>query len=132
MDRRNVLTRRRVAKNDRVKLTSPSRTLSGLNPYAGPWTTNEIIHLLKRTCFGAKKNDVDYFATRTMNQAVDELLNPASPNPAPPVKEYVTTTQGGSTPMQILYRVQHGSMISIVTVQFRANAGHPIKNGGQV
>jgi uncharacterized protein (DUF1800 family) len=98
MDRRNFLTGRKVSKIAPVKLTSPSRTLSGLNPYNGAWTNNEIIHLLKRTCFGAKKKDVDYFATRTMNQSVDELLTPTASNPAPPVKEYVTTTQGGSTP----------------------------------
>ncbi len=31
--------------------------------------------------FGAKKADVDYFKTRTMSQAVDELLNPTAPQP---------------------------------------------------
>lgn len=46
--------------------------------------------------FGAKKADVDYFATRTMNQSVDELLNPTAPDPAPPVKEYTTSTQPGN------------------------------------
>jgi uncharacterized protein (DUF1800 family) len=38
--------------------------------------------------FGSKKSDIDYFKTRTMSQAVEELLNPTSPLPAPPVKEY--------------------------------------------
>jgi hypothetical protein len=69
---------------------SPARTQSGINPYAGPWGINEVVHLLKRTMFGAKKTDVDYFLTRNMNQAVDELLNPLAPDPTPPVKEYVT------------------------------------------
>ncbi|MEI9909917.1 MAG: hypothetical protein WDO71_09750 [Bacteroidota bacterium] len=37
------------------------KMFSGLAPYAGSWTTNEVTHLLKRTMFGAKKADVDYF-----------------------------------------------------------------------
>lgn len=66
------------------------RTNSGLEPYTGPWTKNEVIHLLKRTMFGAKPEDVRYFETRTMDQAVDELLTITSPLPDPPVKDYDT------------------------------------------
>jgi uncharacterized protein (DUF1800 family) len=95
MDRRDFLTARKVKKTGTVQFTSPTRTLSGTNPYTGPWTSNEVIHLLKRTMFGAKKADVDYFATLTMSQAVDELLNAAAPNPAVPVKEYATSTTLG-------------------------------------
>jgi uncharacterized protein (DUF1800 family) len=95
MDRRDFLTARKVKKTETVQFASPTRTLSGTNPYTGPWTSNEVIHLLKRTMFGAKKADVDYFATLTMSQAVDELLNAAAPNPAVPVKEYATSTTLG-------------------------------------
>ncbi len=96
MDRRDFLTAGKTQKKIPVPFVSPARTLSGINPYTGPWGTNEVIHLLKRTMFGAKKSDVDYFATRTMNQTVDELLNPTAPVPAPPVKEYTTSTQPGT------------------------------------
>jgi len=96
MDRRDFLTARKVKKTEPVKFASPARILSGINPYTGSWTTNEVIHLLKRTMFGAKKTDVDYFVTRSMSQAVDELLNPTAPDPGPPVKEYVTSTQPGT------------------------------------
>ena len=96
MDRRDFLTAKR-RKNE--KLTGHStdtaftrHITSGINPYSGQWTENEIIHLLKRTMFGAKKADVDYFKTRTVSQAVDELLNPIAPQPAPPIKEYATST----------------------------------------
>lgn len=65
-----------------------NRTNSGLNTYSGPWTEAEIIHLLKRTMFGAKKSDVEYFASKTMIQSVDELLDTSLPLPNPPVKEY--------------------------------------------
>jgi uncharacterized protein (DUF1800 family) len=91
MDRRDFLTANRKKKP--ATIAPASRNIStGINPYTGPWSENEIIHLLKRTMFGAKKADVDYFKTRTVAQAVDELLNPASPQPAPPVKEYATST----------------------------------------
>lgn len=101
MDRRDFLAIGKAKKKaSRIAVTakpvSPARTMSGINPYNGPWGTNEVIHLLKRTMFGARKADVDYFASRTMNQAVDELLNPTAPDPAPPVKEYTTSTQPGT------------------------------------
>ena len=96
MDRRDFLTAKKSNKPQAVTFASPARTLSGINPYSGPWTTNEVIHLLKRTMFGAKKADVDYFVTRTMSQSVDELLSPSAPDPNPPVKEYVTSTQPGT------------------------------------
>jgi uncharacterized protein (DUF1800 family) len=62
----------------------------GLTAYGGAWTENEVIHLLKRTLFGAAQADISYFKTRTFQQSVDEILNPAAPVPDPPVKEYVT------------------------------------------
>ena len=96
MDRRDFLTAGKAKKKAPVQFVSPARTLSGINPYTGPWGTNEVIHLLKRTMFGAKKTDVDYFVSRTMNQTVDELLNPTAPVPVPPVKEYTTSTQPGT------------------------------------
>jgi uncharacterized protein (DUF1800 family) len=98
MDRREFLTARRKKQvADNVAASGkPFRTQSGINPYTGAWTEQEVIHLLKRTMFGAKKADVDYFKTKTLSQAVDELLNPTAPNPNPPVKEYTTSTQPGT------------------------------------
>jgi len=99
MDRRDFLTASKTKKKTPLKpvqFVKPARVLSGLNPYAGQWTTNEVIHLLKRTMFGAKKADVDYFLGRTVSQSVDELMNPTAPNPIPPIKEYVTSTQPGT------------------------------------
>ena len=100
MDRRDFLTAGKAYKKsyETVQEVSPARTTSGINPYTGVWGKNEVIHLLKRAMFGAKKIDVDYFANRTLNQTVDELLNPAAPNPQPPVKEYATATTLGVVP----------------------------------
>jgi uncharacterized protein (DUF1800 family) len=39
--------------------------------------------------FGAPKQDILYFSAKTMDQAVDELLTPVAPLPAPPLKNYV-------------------------------------------
>jgi uncharacterized protein (DUF1800 family) len=96
MDRRTFLTA--VKKPTSVKTPDyPAyRTNTGLNLYTGPWTENEVIHLLKRTMFGAKKSDIDYFKTKSMTATVDELLNPTAAFPNPPVKEYDDT--GATTP----------------------------------
>ena len=52
----------------------------GLGEYAGEWTTTEVAHLLKRTLFGVKVDDLNYFLSLTMSQAEDQLL---IPTPAP-------------------------------------------------
>lgn len=96
MDRREFLTARKKATVKTV--ASPvSRTTSGIQTYAGPWTKNEVVHLLKRTMFGATPGDVNYFMGKTMIETVDELLNPTAPLPNPPVKEYDGVT-GVTTP----------------------------------
>lgn len=94
MDRRAFIKTPVLAKKKvpETSVTQINRTQSGLTPYTGLWTENEVIHLLKRTMFGAKKADVDYFKTKTCAQAVDELLNPTAALPSPPVKEYSHTS----------------------------------------
>ena len=66
-------------------MPTPTTTLK---PYTGQWTEAEITHLLKRTMFGSKKSDVDYFKSRSVTQTVDELLAFDTTSPAPPVKDY--------------------------------------------
>lgn len=89
MDRRAFLTNS-SAKKKPAPVHSSFRTLSGIAPYTGSWTTNEVIHLLKRTMFGAKKADVDFFSAMTMSASVDYLLNvsPAQTSPPPPIKSF--------------------------------------------
>ena len=61
-----------------------SPTAEGLQEYTGAWDTAQVVHLLKRTLFGAKQQDIQYFKTRTLQQSVDELLQPtASPTTVP-------------------------------------------------
>ncbi len=87
MDRRDFLTARRK-KAPAILSAQNFRTQSGLTPYVGPWTRNEVQHLLKRTMFGSTKADIDYFAARTLDQAINELLNPVAALPAPPLNDY--------------------------------------------
>ncbi len=68
---------------------APRNITSTLQPYAGPWTDKEVAHLLRRTMFGVKKEDLDYFKGKTVSAAIGELLQP-SPEPAPPINDYNT------------------------------------------
>jgi uncharacterized protein (DUF1800 family) len=62
--------------------------LSGLTPYAGTFGRNELTHLLKRTMFGAKKADIDFFQGKTLVQVVNALLTAPATEPAPPINNY--------------------------------------------
>jgi len=65
----------------------PRRTSSGLGPYtpspSEPWNRRRAMYLLRRTCFGATKEDVDRAMSLTPDAAVDELLKQTQP-PDPP------------------------------------------------
>ena len=83
MDRRDFFK-----KAGSKKMKAPSRAVAGgLNAYTGNWTVNEVAHLLKRTMFGAKKADIDYFLNLTPAAAVDELLD-SIPVVTPPLRDY--------------------------------------------
>ena len=89
MDRREFVTAKKKSAPARTNETKePVRTFSGLTPYNGPWTSNEVIHLLKRTMFGSTPDDINYFLGLGMNQSVDTLLTVSATPPAPPVKNY--------------------------------------------
>jgi len=60
---------------------------TGLNPYSGPWTNAERLHLLKRCLFGVSLNDLRHFQSMSLDQMIDTLLQ-ANPNPAPPINDY--------------------------------------------
>ncbi|MGQ0737964.1 MAG: DUF1800 domain-containing protein [Bacteroidota bacterium] len=82
MDRREFFTKTR--KRSRAFYRNMA---TGLTPYAGNWTSNEVAHLLKRTMFGAKKADIDYFLAMSPGAAVDELLNNI-PSLGTPLRDY--------------------------------------------
>ncbi len=55
------------------KKRSP-RVVAGLTPYTGTFGKEQITHLLKRTMFGAKKADIDFFTGKTLAATINELL----------------------------------------------------------
>jgi uncharacterized protein (DUF1800 family) len=65
---------------------------SGLAPYSGAWSDAQVLHLLRRTMFGASLSDVAYFKTRTMQQAVNELLVVDNTPPVGPINNYSSAT----------------------------------------
>ncbi len=76
---------------------SASRSTTGVNPYIGAFGKAELVHLLKRTMFGATQADIDYFTGKTLTQVVSELLTLGTA-PSPPVKAYVNTNDDANVP----------------------------------
>ena len=66
---------------------------SGLNPYAGPWTSWEVNHLLRRTSFGVRKTESEALLAISPSDAVDLLLTVSAPTiPSPtPLNHYQNT-----------------------------------------
>ena len=89
MKRRDFLGLKGGSVNAQVAESEGLRGLqSTLAPYQGAWGREEVIHLLKRTMFGAKWADINYFSGKTMSQAVDELLTPTSASTSTPLNNY--------------------------------------------
>ncbi|MCF8254787.1 MAG: DUF1800 domain-containing protein [Bacteroidia bacterium] len=67
---------------------SLQKTSTGVSAYAGTFGDAEIMHLLRRTLFGATKADLDFFKTKTLSEAVDYLLTVPTTAPNPPLNHY--------------------------------------------
>ena len=93
MDRRSFL-KVKTEKNEKATIAfeTPPPPAGGLTPFSGAFTELELTHLLKRTLFGVAKADLNYFKNKTLNQTVDELLNPSAAIPDPPLKDYTVGT----------------------------------------
>ena len=61
---------------------------TNLKKYKGRWTEEEAKHLLKRTMFGAPKQDVAYFAKKSLRKTIKELIDTEEAMPVPPVNNY--------------------------------------------
>ena len=84
-------------KNYSIRNYSTSQTArigpvkSGLAPYSGAWTIWEASYLLRRTQFGFKKSDADFFVNQGMAASVNTLLNFTNTTPNPPINYYQPT-----------------------------------------
>jgi uncharacterized protein (DUF1800 family) len=74
--------------------TEKLRPVAGLTPYSGVFGKEQIIHLLKRTMFGAKRSDIAFFQGKTLNEVVDILTTepPALTDDKMPLKSYADPT----------------------------------------
>lgn len=99
MDRREFLTvRKQPDYVDDISSPGVREIYSGLSPYTGAWSTQEIAHLVKRTMFGATKADIDFFKSRSLNDTVNEFLNTPVLPPSPPLKNYDNTNVAAGDP----------------------------------
>ncbi len=62
-----------------------------LAPYTGPFGKPELMHLLRRSLFGATPGDLVHFDGMTLDQTIDELLSFTN-DTLPPVKAYSDET----------------------------------------
>ncbi len=63
------------------------RTQAGLNSYALPLSTADLMHLLKRGLFGVKWAEMLAFNGKSLDEVINTLLN-SDPTPAPPINNY--------------------------------------------
>src|SRR5580704_3545009 len=69
-------------------LALPPALGSGIKHYKGTWGLSEVTHLLKRTMFGAKKEDIDHFYPKSLKKAIKELVYTTEVLPEPPINNY--------------------------------------------
>lgn len=73
------------------ELPDVARSLAGIEPYAGPWGMDQILHLLRRTMFGATRADVQAMMSKNMDEIVDLLLTDLA-LPSPPLNSNTNDT----------------------------------------
>src|SRR5579863_1782030 len=69
-------------------MVNPPTVSSGIKRYKGEWKEQQVAHLLKRTMFGVKKEDLDHFRQQSMKKAVKELIYSEYALPDPPINNY--------------------------------------------
>jgi uncharacterized protein (DUF1800 family) len=81
------------------------RTTAGLEPYVGPWTSDQVTHLLRRTTFGPSREHLSALSSLSLNAAVDLLLADQGEEPtAPLVTDARDLTAVGTTWVNSLYK----------------------------
>jgi uncharacterized protein (DUF1800 family) len=71
-----------------AKTSASFRTASGLNPYTGVFSKDALIHLLKRSGFGAKPSDIQALSGLSLSQVIAKILTQPSSAPTPPINVY--------------------------------------------
>jgi uncharacterized protein (DUF1800 family) len=76
-------------------LSRKSAAVDALRPYSGKFGRPELIHLLKRTMFGAKRSDIDALVGRSLDDVLDTLLTREPDAATLPLNHY---TVGAANP----------------------------------
>ena len=69
-------------------MSNPVIVGSGIKRYKGQWEKPQVFHLLKRTMFGVKKEDLEAFHKKSLKKTVKELIRAEHPLPDPPINNY--------------------------------------------
>ena len=82
-----------LQRSKKVKVSEQGkyRTLAGLQQFAAAWDEYTLRHLLRRTLFGFKQEDINAWKGKSMAEVV-QLLVSLSPAPLPPVNNYNDTS----------------------------------------
>lgn len=89
MDRRSFLTSIRNKEYIHWHYSASSETIStGIEPVKGKLSSRQLVHLLRRTMFGASPSDIRYFKNKKLKKIIHELLYTEEPTPPPPVNNY--------------------------------------------
>lgn len=79
-----------------------------IEPYAGPFGTPQLRHLLRRSLFGCSNADLAHFSGYSLEQTVQELLTFTN-NTTPPIKTYWGLNGGTPDPSLVDPDVPFGS-----------------------
>ncbi len=69
-------------------MANPTPITSSIRRYKGEWKQAQVAHLLRRTMFGATREDTAYFLKKSPKKAVQELVRSIYPMPTPPINSY--------------------------------------------
>jgi uncharacterized protein (DUF1800 family) len=90
--------------------------VAGLTPYSGAFGKEQVIHLLKRAMFGAKRADVDFFAGKTLAQTMDILMTPAPTPVNPPLRNYADGVRCAAEPAYCEYPVTNSTILPVTPI----------------
>lgn len=86
MDRRSFFRRIRSDELTNVQVIDPIK--SGLKPFKGKLSQDQLNHLVRRTLFGVHQKDLAHFRKKNIRKIVRELASDETELPAPPVNNY--------------------------------------------
>jgi uncharacterized protein (DUF1800 family) len=105
-----------MSENTSVLEKKRLRPVAGLTPYSGTFGREQIIHLLKRTMFGAKRADVDFFVGKTLAQTMDVLMTPAPTPTIQPLRYYPDNTRCAAEPAYCEYPAYNSTMFAVTPI----------------